>query len=172
MVNKSNIIKIGIDTTVLHAYLRDGKDPEEGRWAKTIIQKLKEKEFYEVVISQLVLGELLAEFQEDFDNIKPDERNNFFVKVCNLIRDVRAKCPPFDMRKIREFELYNFISEADWIGPSDLIIVCHAAFQGCSKFITNERRLIKNKTLHTLTEQIGKKTGKNMIITEELQGHN
>jgi len=40
VVNKSNIIKIGIDTTVLHAYLRDGKDPEEGRWAKTIKSKI------------------------------------------------------------------------------------------------------------------------------------
>ncbi|MBC7113157.1 MAG: hypothetical protein H5T34_03945 [Candidatus Methanomethyliales bacterium] len=55
-----------------------------------------------------------------------------------------------------------------YLGRADLLLVLHAAVEGCSVLITDDKRLIQNKTVMALLESIKEKTDKEMIVTDEL----
>jgi len=162
--------KVALDTAVLYSYLIGDSDRERGRWARGVVKKLRDRECYEVIISQAVLGELVAILDKEYENLREEFVNRFLARVHNFINNLGAKCLPFDVKVLYNIDPELICKEEEWVDPADLLITCHAAAEGCEILITDDTRMIKSRKLQDVTKTIREKIGRlgGLIITDEL----
>lgn len=153
-----------IDTSVLVPIFSEDR-PQE-RSARRLLERLRDKNL-EPVVSQIVVGELVAVMLKNLSHIPKEKEVNFLSKIYTYFEPAAIKPVTIDSVKYAT----RLIDLDLRIGPVDALIVAQALLDRDSQYLlTFDTQLVVSKSIRQLDEEVRNKGIREhqLYVTSEL----